>query len=150
MTKWSAIHNDVHIVTGDNFHFVKLYHDGAPWGDPTMEEFIRRLEPNIKIKIVDENVYPLAQNILRMSLCKTLNSTFCFAQTNENYKSLFYIGMRSKKDLFKLKLKWPDLIETKTWSNQLLFYVRVANGDSFSSNKEFSITSLDYGIVGLL
>lgn len=149
MTKWSAIHNDVHIVAGDNFHFIKLYYDGLYGRDITMEKFIRRLDPDIKIKIVGENIYSLARNILRMRLCKTLNSTFCLAEAKEEYKSLFYIGMRSKKDLFKLKLKWPDLIETKTWSNQLLFYVRVIDGDSFSP-KEFSITNLDYGIDGLL
>lgn len=148
MTNWSAIHNNVRITTADRFHFIKMYYQHWPFEE--IEKFIYRLNPDVKIKITEDNMYLLVRNVLRMTLCKTLSSTFCFAETTEDFKHLFYIGVRSKKDIFKLKLKYPDLIETKTWSNQTLFYVRVVEGDSFSTNGELFRTKLDYDVDGVL
>lgn len=148
MTNWSEIHNNVHITTNDEFHFIKMYYPSWPFEETV--KFIRRLDPNLKTEIVEDNMHLIIQNVLRMTLCRILNSTFCFAKTYEENKNLFYIGVRSKKDIFKLKLKYSDLVETKIWSNRLQFYVRVAEGDSFSSTGELLGSKLDYDVDGVL
>lgn len=133
MTDWSQIHSDVHVGGADGFSFITLIIPMHDWRmDKQSEEekaFVEMCLPGRKPRMVAGVERPYEPyNALRMYLCEAMSDTFALAQHQRRY----YIGVRSKKDLFKLNLKFDDAENIKIWDSKIKFYVRVAEGDFFS------------------
>ena len=136
MTEWSQMHTDVLISGADGFSFITVprpFHDWRTMGTPQLSEeekaFVDLCLPGRKPRIIAGVERPYEPyNALRMYLCESMSSTFALAE----HQAKYYIGVRSKKDLFKLNLKFEDSTNIKIWDSKIQFYVRVAEGDSFS------------------
>ena len=125
MSKWSAIHSDVQVSSGDGFRWIRIpYVVWAPKGEKN--PFVEML--GIK---TDKELSP--ESAMRIYLCKAMNSTFCLGTESSGAGSLMLVfGVRSEKDIFQLKLRFADSVETKIWSYGTQFYVRVLEGDHWS------------------
>jgi len=136
MTKWTQLHTGVHISGGDGFSFIKLV---LPWRDFFLDtlnneekEFVKLCQPNHKprfIKGVEVPLRPL--DALRMYLCESMSHTFALAESTNGQAM---IGFRSQKDSFKFVLKFPETTAVKVWDSNTKFYIRVADGDTFSED----------------
>lgn len=131
MSKWSAIHTDVQVSSGDGFRWIRIpYVAWVPQGEKN--SFVELL--GIK---TDKELSP--DSAMRMYMCRAMNSTFCIGRESSGAGGLmFVIGVRSEKDIFQLKLRFANAIETKIWSYGTQFYVRVLEGDTFSENGTLS------------
>jgi len=127
MSKWCAIHPNAQISSGDGFHWIRLpYIAWVPQGEKN--PFIESL--GIK---TDKVLGP--ESAMRMYLCRAMNSTFCIGKESSGIGGLmFVIGVRSEKDVFQLKLRFAEAVETKMWSYGTNFYVRVLEGDHWSED----------------
>lgn len=125
MSKWSAIHSDVQISSGDGFRWIRIpYVAWMPKGEKN--PFVEML--GIK---TDKELSP--DSAMRMYMCKAMNATFCLGKESDGTGGLmFVIGVRSEKDIFQLKLRFANATETKIWSYGTQFYVRVLEGDDWS------------------
>ena len=135
MTSWSQMHSDVFIGGADGFSFITLTTPIHDWRvlDGTLSDeeksFVELCLPGRKPRVINGVERPYEPyNALRMYLCESMSSTFALAES----KGKYYIGVRSKKDLFKLNLKFEDSDNIKIWDSKIKFYVRVAEGDFFS------------------
>lgn len=133
MTDWSQMHTDVHIGGADGFSFITLPTPMHNWQiDMQSEEekaFVELCLPGRKPRVIAGVERPYEPyNALRMYLCESMSYTFALAE----HQGKYYIGVRSKKDLFKLNLKFEDSTNIKVWDSKIVFYVRVAEGDFFS------------------
>lgn len=127
MSKWSSIYSDVKISTGDGFYFIRLpYTFWVPAGE--INPFVEML--GIK---TDKQLSP--QSAMQIYLCNTMISTFCFGKEfGDSRNSSFIIGVRDEKDLFQLKLRFANSVETRIRETGTKFYVRVRDGDHFSED----------------
>jgi len=149
MSDWIQLHSDVHISGGDGFSFQLIESPFPDWNlkhqnKQTREEqeFIKQCLPNNKPKIIAGIEVPLEPyNALRMYLCESMSATFALAQIQWNHRPYFIIGSRSQKDLFKILLKFPETTSVKVWDSNTQFYIRVAEGDSFSEDGSATIGS---------
>jgi len=125
MSKWSAIHSDVQVSSGDGFHWIRIpYTAWVPPGEKN--PFVEML--GIK---TDKELSPVSA--MRMYLCRAMNSTFCMGTEPSGIGGLMVVvGVRSEKDIFQLKLRFAEAVETKVWSFGTNFYVRVLEGDHWS------------------
>lgn len=134
MTEWSQMHSDVFIGGADGFSFITLrtpIHDWRVDAKLSDEEtsFVELCLPGRKPRVINGVERPYEPyNALRMYLCESMSNTFALSE----YRGKYYIGVRSKKDLFKLNLKFEDSENIKLWDSKVKFYVRVAEGDFFS------------------
>ncbi len=135
MTEWSQIHSNVHISGNDGFSFIVLPTPVHDWrvqdGKLSDEEaaFVELCLPGRKPRVIAGVERPYEPyTALRMYLCESMSYTFAMCESKGNY----YIGVRSKKDLFKLNLKFEDCDNIKIWDSKMTFYVRTAEGDTFS------------------
>lgn len=127
MSKWSAIHSDVQVSSGDGFHWIRI--PFVAWAPKDEKNpFVESL--GIK---TDKELSP--DSAMRIYMCKAMNSTFCLGIESSGVGGLmFVIGVRSEKDIFQLKLRFAEATETKIWSYGIKFYVRVLEGDHFSES----------------
>lgn len=124
MSKWSSIHSDVHVSTGDRFYFIRIsYIAWTPFSEKN--PFVEML--GIKS---DKLLSPLSA--LTIYMCNAVSSTFCIGREFNDGKSAFIIGVRDERDLFQLKLRFADSTVTKVRETNTNFYVRVRDGDHFS------------------
>lgn len=135
MTTWAQMHTDVYISGADGFSFITLKVPMHDWrvqdGKLSDEEaaFVKLCLPGRKPRVIAGVERPYEPyNALRMYLCESMSSTFALAE----FRGKYYIGVRSKKDLFKLNLKFEDSENIKMWDRTIQFYMRVAEGDFFS------------------
>lgn len=149
MTDWTELHSDVHISGGDGFSFMLLEKPMHSWDfqnpqNQTAEEieFVKLCIPGHKPRIINGVEVPMEpDNALRMYLCASMSATFAYGTTKESGRPRWIIGSRSQKDIFKLKLKFPETQTRKVWDSNTLFYIRVVDGDSFSDDGSATIGS---------
>ena len=149
MTDWIALHSDVHITGGDGFSFILLEKPMHEWNfqqpqNQSAEEiaFIKLCIPGHKPKIINGVEVPMEpDNALRMYLCQSMTTTFAYGTCKESGRPRWIIGSRSPKDIFKLKLKFPETEVRTAWDSNTTFYIRVAEGDSFSEDGSATIGS---------
>lgn len=147
MTDWTALHSDVHVSGGDGFSFLLLEKPLHSWDfqqpqkQSTEEiEFVKLCIPGHKPRIINGVEVPMEpDNALRMYLCASMSATFAYGTCMESGRPKWIIGSRSQKDIFKLKLKFPETEARKVWDSNTLFYIRVAEGDSFSDDGSATI-----------
>ena len=133
MTDWSQIHSDVHIGGADGFSFITMSVPMHDWRTDQQskeeKEFVELCLPGRKPRMIAGVERPYEPyNALRMYLCESMSYTFALAE----HQGKYYIGVRSKKDLFKLNLKFDECDNIKMWDSKIKFYVRTAEGDTFS------------------
>lgn len=149
MTDWVELHSDVNISGGDGFSFLLLRRpqrtfDWQQQNKQSAEEiaFVKQCLPNSKPKIIEGiEVLTPPHNALRMYLCEAMSTTFAYGQYIGNGIPCFIIGSRSQKDMFKLTLKFDETKTISSWDSNTEFYVRVADGDSFSDDGSATIGS---------
>lgn len=150
MTDWVELHSDVNISGGDGFSFLLLRRPLQSFGfgnspakqSPEEIAFVKQCLPNNKPKIIKGvEILTPPHNALRMYLCEAMSATFAYGQYIGNGQSSFIIGSRSQKDMFKLTLKFDETKTISSWDSNTEFYVRVAEGDSFSDDGSATIGS---------
>ena len=142
MTDWTALHSDVNISGGDGFSFLLLNKPQHNWDfrqpqNQSVEEieFIKLCIPGHKPRIINGVEVPMEpDNALRMYLCASMSTTFAYGTCTERNIPRWIIGARNKKDIFKLKLKFPETETRTVWDSNTQFYIRVAEGDAFSED----------------
>jgi len=103
-------------------------------------EFVKLCIPGHKPRIINNVEVPMEpDNALRMYLCASMSATFAYGTCMERSSPKWIIGTRSQKDIFKLKLKFPETETRKVWDSNTVFYVRVADGDAFSDDGSATI-----------
>lgn len=133
MTDWSQIHSDVHIGGADGFSFITMSVPMHDWRidqqSKEEKEFVELCLPGHKPRMIAGVERPYEPyNALRMYLCESMSYTFALSE----HQGKYYIGVRSKKDLFKLNLKFDECDNIKMWDSKIKFYVRTAKDDTFS------------------
>ena len=133
MTEWGQIHSDVHIAGSDGFSFITMPTPMHDWRvdvqSKEQQEFVELCLPGRKPRVINGVERPYEPyNALRMYLCESMSDTFALCES----KGKYYIGVRNKKDLFKLNLKFADCDNIKVWDSKMKFYVRTSKDDTFS------------------